>query len=238
MPLPATSDLVNKKSVLYGTAMRRDHEEPASRRELRRRDRRENILKVAAGSFLKGGYASTTMSAIAAALGGSKGTLWSYFSSKEELFAAVIDHASAAYRARLSEILEAPCDDVAATLRRVCSSIVTKVTSTEAVALQRLVMAETARFGEMGRIFYDRAPQKTYELLAQFLRGAIDRGQLRREDEPIDMARMLVSLCLAGTQQRLLAGILERATPAQITADVERAVKVFTRAYAPMPEPA
>ena len=62
-----------------------------SRREARRQSRREAILDVAAQSFLEHGYAGTTMSAIAATLGGSKGTLWSYFASKEVLFAAVID---------------------------------------------------------------------------------------------------------------------------------------------------
>ncbi|MET0363609.1 MAG: TetR/AcrR family transcriptional regulator, partial [Sphingobium sp.] len=101
---------------------------PVSRREMRRQDRRDAILCVAGESFLEHGYTGTTMSGIAATLGGSKGTLWSYFSSKEELFAAVIDRATAAYRARISEILEAPCDDLALTLKRLCTSILEKVT--------------------------------------------------------------------------------------------------------------
>ncbi len=52
---------------------------PASRREARRHSRRETILDVAAQWFLEHGYDGTTMSAIATALGGSKGTLWNYF---------------------------------------------------------------------------------------------------------------------------------------------------------------
>ena len=77
-----------------------------SRREARKRDRQEMILEVAQRYFLDHGYAGTTMSRIAAALGGSKGTLWSHFPSKDALFAAVLDRVARAYRARLSQILD------------------------------------------------------------------------------------------------------------------------------------
>ena len=45
--------------------------------------RREGILDVARGVFLSEGYATASMSTIAAKLGGSKGTLYNYFKSKE-----------------------------------------------------------------------------------------------------------------------------------------------------------
>ena len=45
------------------------------------------------------------MSTIAAALGGSKGTLWAYFPSKEALFAAVLDDVTAAFRTELADAL-------------------------------------------------------------------------------------------------------------------------------------
>ena len=95
------------------------------------------------------GYAATTMSGIAAALGGSKGTLWSYFPSKEELFAAVLDDATTAYRSRLAEILD-PDGDLAGTLRTLGVNLLTKITSPESVALYRLVASEAGRFPEMG----------------------------------------------------------------------------------------
>src|SRR5271170_7231779 len=52
--------------------------------------RREAILEVARQVFFEEGYAAASMSTIAARLGGSKGTLYNYFKSKEELFAAYI----------------------------------------------------------------------------------------------------------------------------------------------------
>jgi len=189
-------------------------------------------LAVAAQSFLEKGYAGTTMSGIAATLGGSKGTLWNYFSAKEDLFAAVIDHVTIAYRAQLSEILDESSTDMVTTLTRVCMSMIGKVASPEAIALNRLVVAEAGRFPEMGRIFYDRAPRQIHMLLGRFLQRAIDRAELRDEEDPVELARILMSLSLAGTQQKLLVGLIDNTTPEMMVADVDRAVKIFMRAYA------
>src|SRR3546814_1098206 len=75
-----------------------------NRREERKTQRRASILEVARRSFFEKGYAATTMSGIAATLGGSKSTLWRYFSSKEELFAAVLDDATAEFKRELGEL--------------------------------------------------------------------------------------------------------------------------------------
>jgi TetR/AcrR family transcriptional repressor of mexJK operon len=202
-----------------------------TRREARRLDRRDAIVSVATQSFLKHGYAGTAMSGIAATMGGSKGTLWSHFPSKEELFAAVLDQATSEFRARLSQILD-PCGDLEATLRSFCTSLLQKVTSPDAIALHRLVVAEAGRFPEMGRIFFDRVPRLTHALLADFLSGAMDRHLLRR-DEPMLAARMLVAMCFSGCHHRLLLGLLDQATPELIAIDADRAIGPFLRAYAP-----
>src|SRR6201989_2734894 len=55
-----------------------------------RDQRREAIMEVAREVFVEEGYAAASMSTIAARLGGSKGTLYNYFKSKEELFEAYI----------------------------------------------------------------------------------------------------------------------------------------------------
>ena len=200
-----------------------------SRREARRQSRREAILDVAAASFLEHGYAGTTMSAIAATLGGSKGTLWSYFASKEVLFAAVIDRVTQAFRAQLSLILN-PRDGVEAALRRFCIEFLRKVTSPEAIALHRLVVGETNRFPEIGHIFYERAPRQTQLLLAEFLAEAMARASLRPAD-PLIAARQLIALCMAGGHQLLLMGMTDTLAADALEAEVDNAMNTFIRAY-------
>lgn len=202
---------------------------PPSRREERQRLRRETILDVAAQSFLENGYAGTTMSAIAATLGGSKGTLWSYFPSKEQLFAAVIERVSNAFREELTVILN-PADEVALALERFCAEFVRKVTSPEAIALNRLVMGETARFAEVGRIFHESAPRLTRDLLATFLSSAMARGLLRAGD-PLSAAQHLTSLCMSGCHQRLMLGLIDRVDAEMIGRDVSNALDTFLRGY-------
>ena len=209
---------------------------PTSRREARRLDRRDAILTVAKAYFLEHGYARTTMSGIAAALGGSKGTLWNHFPSKEDLFSAVLDRVATAYRAQLSQILD-PCGVLEPTLLRACRSLLDKVCSTEAIALHRLIYAESGRFPELSRIFFELAPRHTRALLADYISGAMDRGQLR-QDAPADAARVLMAMTMAGSHQQLMIGRITEPSSAQMQADVELAVTLFLRGYAPEPNSA
>ena len=187
------------------------------------------MVAVARRSFLEQGYAGTSMSAVAAKVGGSKATLWSYFPSKDDLFSAVIDLAVSEFRARLSAILE-PAGEFEPTLRRFCYSFLGKVTSRDAIALHRLVVAESGRFPQIGPIFFERAPRRMHMLLAAFFEAAMERGVMRRDD-PLDAARTLTGLCLSGCHQQLLLRIVDCATPAMIQADVDRAMDLFLRAF-------
>ena len=58
---------------------------------------RQLLIDVAREFFTERGYAGTSMSLIATRVGGSKGTLYNYFKSKEELFVAVIERNGAIY---------------------------------------------------------------------------------------------------------------------------------------------
>jgi AcrR family transcriptional regulator len=204
--------------------------QPPSRREANRQNRREAIIEVASRSFLEDGYAGTTMSAIAARLGGSKGTLWNYFPSKEVLFEAVLDRATTEFRAQLTLILD-PADDLEHALGSFCHEFISKVTSPVAIALNRLVVGEVNRFPEIGKIFYERGPRRTHTLLADFLTGAMNRGLLRRTD-PVRCAQQLNAMCMSGCHQQLMMGVIDAATPDMINDDAQRTLDTFMRAYA------
>jgi len=202
---------------------------PLTRREARREERREAILDVAARYFLEHGYAATTMSGIAAALGGSKGTLWSYYASKELLFADVLERVTSEFRAQLSLALN-PDEPVETGLRQFCSRYLARLTHPDGLALHRLVMGEVSRFPEVGRIFYERAPRPVHELLATFLERAMERGELRRAD-PLEASQFLTALCMARSHLKLLTGVAPVLSPDAAEADAEAAIDVFLRAY-------
>jgi AcrR family transcriptional regulator len=203
-------------------------EKAPGKREARKEERREAILEIAKREFLDQGYSGASMSAISAELGGSKGTLWSYFPSKEELFSAVLDHATREYRGRLANVLK-PGEDVRGAVLQFCRGFISKISSPDGVRLHRLIASEVGRFPEIGDIFYRRAPQPTQQLLAAFFERAMDAGTLRRDD-PLFAARILASLCL-GVQQRVMWG--QQLSVAELDSEAEQIAGVFLRAFAP-----
>lgn len=141
-----------------------------SKREINRRSRRAKIVDLASAMFLEDGYAATSMSAIAEQLGGSKATLWAHFSSKEELFGAVVDAKIERFSDQLGEVvMRKPADEDA--VRAFCLRFLEVLNTRESSRLFRLIMGEGERFPELGRMFYERAPRRTIALVTDFLKG-------------------------------------------------------------------
>ncbi|MFM6932121.1 MAG: TetR/AcrR family transcriptional regulator [Novosphingobium sp.] len=199
------------------------------KRESNRLGRRQAIVEIAALSFMEHGYAGTSMSAIATELGGSKSTLWGYFPSKEDLFAAVMDDATAEFRAQLDDVLTHK-GAFAETVLAFCRRFITKVTSPDGCGLYRLVAAESGRFPEVGRIFSSRGREPVGRRLADYFQTQIDEGTMRATD-PLRAAHMILSLCLGDLHQRtLLLGFL--ATPDDVEAEAGAITADFLCAYA------
>ncbi len=201
---------------------------PLGKREARKQDRRRAIVAAARRSFLEEGYAATSMSGLLSELGGSKATLWSYFRSKEELFAAVIEDVTVDFREELERGLLASAD-LETTLVTFCRSFMQKTAQPDAVGAWRLIAGESGRFPELGRIFYERAAMRVEHALAGYLRGQIAAGSLRDED-PVEMAQMLLGLCTTQHNRRLW-GISPDA-PATVERDARRFTGYFLRLFA------
>jgi len=200
---------------------------PVTRRESRKQDRRQAIIEAARASFLEHGYAGTSMSGLLKTLGGSKATLWSYFRSKEELFAAVIEEVSLLFRAEIQDVLATQVD-LEQALIAFCRTFLRKITSPDGQATWRLVVAESGRFPEVGQIFYERAAGPVQDTLRTFLAQQIDIGRLVEED-PAIMVDTLMSLCI-GQHMRAIWG-LDRLSDTELNACALRFTRIFLRTY-------
>jgi TetR/AcrR family transcriptional repressor of mexJK operon len=206
-----------------------DAEKPTiTKREERRLDRRSAILEVAAASFLENGYAGTTMSAISAQLGGSKGTLWNHFSSKETLFAAFLEEATSVFKQELMTILE-PSRDLKSTLETFAYRFMDKIGLPESIKMYRLAVGESGRSPEVGQMFYERAPGAVEAILAQFLNDHMKAGVLRPSD-PSGAARFLLAQCVGGSHQKTLCGGPAR-DPATMRREAAHLTKQFLQLY-------
>ena len=198
------------------------------RREARKADRRRAILDVAERSFVERGYADTSMSTIAAELGGSKTTLWSYFPSKEALFAAVLDSKIADFQQALDEAL-IPAGGTAAALTRFGRLLLRKVLAPGSVALHRLIVAEAGRFPTVGETFAKRGPDRVRARLSRYLADEMAAGRVRPGDSLV-AARQFIALCQAGCYPDRLWRTGE--LPLNLDDEVAVAVESFMAAWA------
>lgn len=191
--------------------------------------RRKAFVDAARAAFFRNGYAGTTMSSIAAHVGGSKTTLWNYFPSKEALFAAVVDDIVDHYGVALQ--VELPIDeDVTSALRRFATILMDTLMSDPILSLYQLVVGEARRFPHLAETFYDRAPRRGKERLAQWMAAKMARGELRRGD-PMQAVYHFAGLCQSGVYQHAVLGLPQGRERDRLAADIEAALDAFERAW-------
>src|SRR5579885_550299 len=99
------------------------------------------ILAAAERAFLAHGFGAVSMDAIARAAGASKATVYAHFASKEELFGAVVAHLSERrFHGFSVEALDPR--DIEASLTTIATRFLDLVLSPEAIALNRVIIAE------------------------------------------------------------------------------------------------
>lgn len=194
-------------------------------------ERRAAIIRTARDIFFEKGYAGTTMNSIAAAVGGSKTTLWSYFPSKEELFTAVLDDMAEQYSEALT--IDLPADgEMEVELRRFAIALIRTLSHEHVVALQRLVIGEAQRFPHLSEAFFNRAPKRGRNILTTFFAAAMARGKMRQGDTQL-AANQFKALCGASIPQYVLFNWPIDHSPAAMEADADAAVEAFLRIWTP-----
>lgn len=126
----------------------------------------QEVLDVASDYFLSHGYKGTSINAMARDSGISKESIYRYFSSKKELFEAVIAKELTEYKDKL-QFLNFEYDSIAMdeALKRAAESIIGAVTSDVTLALRRLIFQETVTSPDIGEFYYAVGPQVAYENL-------------------------------------------------------------------------
>ncbi|HRO58989.1 MAG TPA: TetR/AcrR family transcriptional regulator [Burkholderiaceae bacterium] len=155
-----------------------------SPRWTRRKEARPGeLLEAALELFVERGFASTRLDEVAARAGVSKGTLYLYFASKEDLFKAVV-------RQNIVPLIEAFERDVAASqaaspdlLREFFDAWWTRFGGTKLAGIAKLVVGEAGNFPELAQFFQQEVVSRNLQLL----RSIIERGIAREEFAPVDL---------------------------------------------------
>jgi AcrR family transcriptional regulator len=202
---------------------------PATRAPTRDQ-RREKIINVAREVFFEQGYTAASMSGIAARLGGSKGTLYNYFKSKEELFEAQVRDMCGEAADR---ILEATGEgEPGETLARLGEQYLQHLFSQQTAKLFRILVAEAQRSPELARVFYEVGPARGRKGLETYLEKAKSQGLLEIPDCALASEQFL-TLCKGTTHLQFLLNLIPPLTADEIRLQVGRAVTALMTLYGP-----
>lgn len=193
------------------------------------RKKHRAILEAATGAFLEAGYGAATMDDIAARARVSKQTIYHHFGSKEALFAAIVEARCEGFLAPIVQGAQ-ESGDLADTLRSLGRDFLERVLSPSSLALHRLLVAESPRFPELGRLSYESGPDRLVSGLAGLLRAQGERNNLSIPDPDLAAEQFLGTL-LGFLQLRAI--LIEGDVPdsARIERYVDYAVSVFLNGH-------
>lgn len=152
---------------------------PAPRSRRRKEARPGELLDAALALFVENGYAATRVEAVAQRAGVSKGTLFLYFPSKEELFKAVVRHHLSGLFPVWDSELSAFEGSTADLVHYCMNQWWQHVGATPASGITKLVMAESSHFPEIAAFYQAEVMEPAHRLLRRVLQRGIDRGEFR-----------------------------------------------------------
>lgn len=183
------------------------------------------ILEEATAAFLRDGYAATSMESIAKACGVAKRTIYVRWNGKAALFRAVVENLMGRW---LTSTGHWPSEgDLKTVLTYVADQIMGVALSPDAIALHRLLIAESGRFAELPRMLSHAGAGAGIARVAALLEAAADRGEMPHQDT-ILAAEQFMHLLLAGPQRRAL-GLGVSLAPEETKAWRDEAIRLFLR---------
>jgi TetR/AcrR family transcriptional regulator, mexJK operon transcriptional repressor len=193
---------------------------------------RRAILDATLQLYLEKGYAGTNTDVIAALSSVSKQTIYRHFSDKDDLVREAIKGVVAAAEEQGSDSFDALAEsnDPERDLRIFAKQHILDVIQPDIMRLRRRIISEVDRFPDIALAWYEAAPKRAKEKLAECLGRLCERGLLRISDLEI-AAEQLNWLILSIPMNRAMfdaASVTDRSRHADYA---DAAVDVFLAAY-------
>ena len=156
-------------------------------------ERPKQILLSAIDVFAEHGIAGAKLEEIAVRAGVSKGTIYLYFNSKEELFREVVRQLLAPSIAEFEKLMAdgTSLDQVERYLRNAWAHLA----HSRGAAWLRLVTLELHKYPDLAAFYFEEVIAKSNRALAEVLQRGMDRGEVRRAD-PAATVSMIKSVLL------------------------------------------
>ncbi len=188
--------------------------------ERRKGARPQELLDAALDLFVERGFAATRLDDVARAAGVSKGTLYLYFCSKEELFKAVVRESVVPYLGEAEGMLDHFTGNTAELLRGLMTTWWEKIGNTKLSGLTKLMIAEAGNFPDLARFYQEEVIDRGEKLVTKMLERGIERGEIRQVNIEI-ASRILIAPILMMMLWKHSEGVCQIA-PDQLDAYLEQ----------------
>lgn len=189
------------------------------------------VLEGARAVIVAKGFDGASVDDIARQAGISKATMYRYFPDKTALFQAVMSRDCARQSSAVAEVVDCG-KPLSALLQDFGESYLAFILSDFAQDVFRTAVAESERFPEVARTFYETSIDRTRQALLPFMEGAARHGKLPIDDPDL-AARRFLALCKGDLPLTQLFGARTAFTPAEISDHVRGAVDAFLKIYRP-----
>lgn len=154
-------------------------------RRRRKEARPAELLDAALALFVEKGFASTRSEEVARRAGVSKGTLYLYFPSKEELLKAVIQQFLADRIAEGAQEAEhALAEPTPALMEHLLVDWWMRTYDSPASGVFKLIISEVRNFPDIAQFYMERVVEPGNALCARLLQRGVERGEFAPIDNP------------------------------------------------------
>ncbi|HEX2546294.1 MAG TPA: TetR/AcrR family transcriptional regulator [Ramlibacter sp.] len=157
-------------------------DEHLAKRERRKGARPGELLDAALDLFVEKGFAATRSEEVAARAGVSKGTLFLYFPSKEELFKAVVRENLSGRFVEWNQEFEEFEGSTADMVRHCMRVWWERIGATRASGITKLMLSEARNFPELAIFYQQEVIRPATDLIRRMLQRGVDRGEFRPLD--------------------------------------------------------
>ncbi|WP_051267686.1 TetR/AcrR family transcriptional regulator [Nakamurella lactea] len=192
-------------------------------------EKREQILGDALEVFVANGYVGTSTDQLAAAAAVSKQTLYRAFGDKQGLFAALIQVECDRIHDPFAPLVDGMHHAATAqeAVRSLAEQFAGPIMSSRIQQLRRLVIAEAARFPELGELYWERGFLRVLDSVARCL-AVLDERSLLRVSDPAVAAQQLAGMLLwIPSNRTMFAGASRSVSAAEVTAGVDAFLRSF-----------
>src|SRR5580700_9518392 len=188
--------------------------------------KRQAIIEAATALFLEQGYQGTSMDDIAATAAVSKQTVYKNFADKQQLFSDIV------LGAALPRML-AGTDDLEAALKALARRYLATVMQPRLLQMRRLIVAESGRFPDLARAYYERVPEHVMTGLAAQFGDLAGRGLLRIDDPAVAAGHYAFLVLGLALDRAMFLGPGHGMSAAELDRQADEAARAFLAAYGP-----